>query len=135
METFSRDLRFRSASRHDVALDAKLSLQPPDAERIRFSRSAVAPDGSWHGTVVDVSDGGLGLICEVYVPVWSRVRVRIPWPNEPGRVLFEADGLTRRVQMIDRRPAYLLGLQYDELVGDQLACLQRFMDLIDEGAG
>jgi hypothetical protein len=118
-----------------VALDAKMTLRPPDTERIRFSRSAVAPDGSWHGTVVDVSDGGLGLICELYVPVWSHIHVHIGWPNDPDRTLFAADCLARRVQMIDRRPAYLVGLQYDELSDDQHAALEQFMTLIDEGAG
>lgn len=134
MEPQSRDLRFRSASRHDVALDAKLTLRAPDTERIRYSRSAISPDGSWPATVVDVSGGGLGLICELYVPVWARVLVQIGWPGRPGEALFETACLSRRVQMIDRRPAYLVGLQYDELTETQRHSLERFMTLVDEAA-
>ena len=111
-----------------------MSLRPPDTERVCFSRSAVAPDGSWHGTVVDVSDGGIGLICEVYVPVWSHVHVRIPWPNDADRTLFEVECLTRRVQLLDRRPAYLVGFQYDDLSEHQRGALHEFMNLIEESS-
>jgi len=134
MEPHSRDLRFRSASRHDVALDASLTLRAPDTERIRYSRTAISPDGSWPGTLVDVSGGGLGIICELYVPVWAHVHVHIGWPGRDEGTLFEADCLSRRVQMIDRRPAYLLGLQYDEMNEDQRDALERFMTLVDEAA-
>lgn len=133
METFSRDLRFRSASRHDVALDATLTLRAPDNEQVRFSRSAVALDGSWHATVVDVSEGGLGAICELYVPTWARVHVHIPWPGQPERPLFDMDCMARRIQMIDRRPAYLIGLQFDDSSESAHQSLEEFMTLIEEG--
>ncbi len=132
MQSFSRDLRFRTASRHDVALDAKLSLRAPDNERVRYSRTAVSPDGSWPATVVDVSGGGLGVICEVYVPVWARVRVEIQWPGGDRGTLFQGNCMARRVRMIDRRPAYLLGLQYEALTDEQRGALESFMALVDE---
>ena len=74
------------------------------------------------------------MICELYVPVWARVHVHIGWPGRAESALFECDCMSRRVQMIDRRPAYLLGLQYDEMTEDQRDALERFMIMVDEAA-
>ena len=68
------------------------------------------------------------------LPAWSHVRIRVPWPGQPDKLLFEADCLAHRIQMIDRRPAYLIGLQFDELTDEQQQSLQEFMGLMDEAA-
>jgi len=98
----------RRSSRHDVSLRAQVAIAGTHANLVRLA----APAGARHGwldvDVVDVSAGGLGFLANVFLPRECRVRVQV-FLDDSGTPAAEIPLKVQRVNMTDRRPAYLIG--------------------------
>jgi hypothetical protein len=111
--TKSDGLTVRRHKRHDVALDASMSLAPDHAAAVRFRPPPGSPENTAPVSLVDVGEGGFGVISTIFIPRRARILLRIPDPRSPsGPVLLEAEGIVQRVTMTDRRPAYLIGASF-----------------------
>lgn len=114
--TKSDGLTVRRHQRHDVAFDAVMSLAPEHAAAVRFKplKSVLGvPEGAAPVVLVDIGEGGFGVVSEVFIPRRSHIRLRVADPRDPGGApLIEADGLVQRVTMTDNRPAYLIGASF-----------------------
>lgn len=132
METRARDLSYRARARRELTLSVYLRPQDGDAARVRFARSALTSTGEIAGTTVDLSEGGIGIIVDTYVPRWCRVWVRIPSPIEGHPPLLAVGGAVHRCVMCDRRPAYLLGIGFPDITPEERTAIAALLDEAEE---
>ncbi|MCC5823466.1 MAG: PilZ domain-containing protein [Phycisphaerales bacterium] len=106
-------LIIRRSIRHEIVLPAQFRVAPEHAESVRYAKGVADADG-WVGVdLVDFASGGAGFISTVFVPRGVVVELRIPDPEVPdAEPLVVARTRAVRVQMTDRRPAYLIGVAY-----------------------
>ncbi len=108
-------LIIRRSVRHEIVLPAQVRVAPEHAETVRYARGVADNQGWIPVDLVDFATGGAGFICTVYAPRGVVLELRIPDPNRPdSRPLVVARTRVVRVQMTDRRPAYLVGVAYLE---------------------
>jgi len=135
MEQRSRDLSYRTRVRRELALTVYLRVQDADAPRVRYARSALTSTGEIAGTTVDISEGGIGIIVDTYLPRWTRIWIRIPSPVEGQPPLLALATTVHRSVMCDRRPAYLLGLGFHDLTSEETGAVLTLLDQADEDEG
>lgn len=104
-------LQTRLHARRELALPARIEIHADHAEQLRFS----FPEHQGRATVIDVSEGGLGLHSATYLPKQARLEIHIDLPNvgdgpAPAPKLLR--GVVRRCVMRDVKPTYQIGLQY-----------------------
>jgi hypothetical protein len=134
MEVAARDLSFRVRGRRELSLAVLLRVQDADAPRVRYTRAALTAQGEIAGTTVDLSEGGIGIIVDTYLPKWCRVWVRIPSPIEGRAPLLAIAGFVHRCVMCDRRPAYLLGIGFSDLSAAELGALRALLAASDDAS-
>jgi hypothetical protein len=106
-------LIIRRSVRHEIVLPARVRVAPDHAETVRFAKGVTDADGWILVDLVDFASGGAGFISGVYLPRGVVLELRIPPPDAPdGPVLVSTRTRVVRVQMTDRRPAYLVGVAY-----------------------
>ncbi len=126
-----RHLRFRSDERREVALAASISLSSEDREQLRVAPGVLSRHGRINGTLMDISGGGAGLVVEEFVPKWAHVVVGVHRTEDDADSLVSAPGIVRRVQMLDRRPSYLLGIGFERLSDDEFEQIASLISEID----
>lgn len=109
-----------------------LRVQDADAARVRYARAALTAQGEIAGTTVDLSEGGIGIIVDTYLPKWCRVWVRIPSPIEGRAPLLAIGGAVHRCVMCDRRPAYLLGIGFPDISAAERDALRALLAASDD---
>jgi len=132
MERRSRDLSYRARERRELALSVLLRVQDADAPRVRYVRAALTASGEIAGTTVDISEGGIGIIVDTYLPRWTRVWVHIASPVEGRPPLLAVAASVHRCAMCDRRPAYLLGLGFKGLTPEESRAVRSLLDEAEE---
>lgn len=114
--TQSDGLTIRRHQRHDVALDAQVALAPEHAAAVRFKPLpgvSGVPDGAAPVVLVDIGEGGFGVMSVVFLPRRSRIRLVVPDPRDDrAPALLDAHGIVQRVTMTDNRPGYLIGASF-----------------------
>jgi hypothetical protein len=112
----------RKHSRLDVSLRCKVAIDEEHKSLVRFTS---AGHGGWiDADVVDLSAGGLAFIAGVFIPKRCRVNVRILPADEAIEPLLEISIRVQRVQMTDRRPAYLIGGSFDRASAEHIAQIE-----------
>jgi len=106
-------LQTRQFARRTLALPAEVEVHPDHAEQLRLS----FPDQHGQVTVIDVSEGGLGLNCPIFLPRQARLLVHVrTWESgqdNAGRKIILRT-IVRRCIMLDVKPTFQIGLQYLE---------------------
>ena len=106
----------RQFSRHGADFEARVEPHPDHAEQFRTS----FPDALLNIPVTDVSKGGVGLDCGVYLPKNLRVVLRMsgvaPLGGGPPRDLV-INAVVRRCKLVDHKPTYQVGLQFSDSQG------------------
>ena len=90
---------------------ARIEVHPDHADQFRLA----FPDAQSDIYVVDVSRGGLGLHSSVYVPRNLRMTLHIAGMDEAASIRtrdLAIQVVSRRCNLADHRPTYLVGLQY-----------------------
>lgn len=106
-------LIIRRSVRHEIVLHAKVRVAPEHAETVRYAKGIADSDGWISVDLVDFATGGSGFISTVYLPRGLVLELQIPGrPGEPALTITRTRVV--RVQMTDRRPAYLVGVAYIE---------------------
>jgi hypothetical protein len=125
-------LVIRRHRRHDIALDAEVSIAPEHAQAVRFAPAVGGRRGQISTVLVDVSSGGLGVISTVFIPrgALAFIRVRNPaMPDAPP--VLDAKVRVQRVTMTDRRPGYLIGASFADTSADFVQQFERFMAILE----
>lgn len=106
----------RQFKRHETAFEARIEPHPDHVDQFRLS----FPDAQSGLAVTDVSAGGVGLICGLYLPRNLRLTLHITGvgaDHEADRPLLNIRAISRRCQMIDHKPTYQVGLQFIDATG------------------
>ncbi len=100
------ELTVRRHERLECEIAGRLRVASQSADAFRLSRSS---GQEWFGaTVVDVSDGGVGLRTATFVPKACWMEVALDGDSEARPVLVRV----QRVTMLDRTPLYYLGTSF-----------------------
>jgi hypothetical protein len=124
-------LTVRQNRRREIAIAAHIAVTKEHAEIVRLAPGAATRAGWFDATVVDASEGGLGFVSELFVPRGCMVKVDIRNPLNTDESLLVAGMRIKRVQMIDRRPGYLIGGVFESNTDDFHARLTGFLASID----
>lgn len=116
-------LQTRQYVRRAAEISARLDFHSDQAEQLRFAFA----DSQNRIVVTDVSEGGIGLRTEVFLPRNARLTVRVRSDAAGNELVIQA--VVRRCQMIDLKPAYHIGLQFlDTSAADRQALLKLVQD-------
>lgn len=116
-----QDLVVRQHERFTCRISADVRIADSDHQNVRVSRLAAGPGGGVPATIVDLSRGGLGLDCGLFLPRSCRLRVGV---SLPGAETLWVDGVVRRSTMISRDPRYYIGLSFTD---QSAAAIDRLM--------
>ena len=148
----STGLTMRQFDRDAIELRAEFVVDPAHGEQVRFSASSGAADThvAW-GTAVDISGGGVGILCRQFIPRMTEGLLRVFGPEtggsaEGGAPLPEAALVhrvkVRRVRLASHDPTYALGLafvnaeqQVERQVADLLALARQTQSAASEPRG
>jgi hypothetical protein len=125
-----QDLSVRQHERVSCDLAARVTIT--SAEGVKLSRLAPGSAGEFEARVVDVSRGGVGLRCAVYLPPAAQVRVRLIGEN--GTPALECAGRIRRALMAERTPMYYLGVEAEQRTPEFEAAMGKLMGAIRSAA-
>lgn len=126
-------LMMRRSERHDIALPAKVRVAPEHGEAVVYAKGVADEKGWLPVELVDFSTGGFGFASGYFFPrgVKLEIRVQSPVPGD-DRVLLSCMIRIMRVQMTDRRPAYLCGAAFADATDE---VREQAEALIDELGG
>lgn len=103
----------RRSVRHEIVLPARVRVAAEHSEAIRYAKGVADSDGWMNIDLVDFATGGVGFISTVFFPRGAAIQLRIPAQDDPAaQPLVDIACRVMRVQMTDRRPAYLVGAAY-----------------------
>lgn len=103
----------RRSVRHEIVLPVLVRVAPEHADEIRFAKGVTDPQGWITCDLVDFATGGCGFVTPCYFPRGSILEVRLTLPGDTSPAL-DTRARVMRVQMTDRRPAYLVGVAFVE---------------------
>jgi hypothetical protein len=112
MTTGGTDLSVRRHERVLCDLKALVTIAPESQAAVRLSRAATTAQGEVEASVVDASQGGLGLHTRVFLPGTSLLIVRFTRPGATDEVRTKVR--VQRVTMVDRTPTYYIGTAFEE---------------------
>ena len=131
----------RRNARYEVALPARLRIAGEHQGIVAFGAASGARDGWIEANVLDFGSGGVGLMSPQFVPRGVHLDLEImSLAEQGGDVLIACRVKVMRVEMTDRRPAYLVGTAF---VGKSPGSLKKIDELIsllegepaDQGGG
>ena len=137
-------LKVRQHQRHEIELPVEFVVCEEHRNQVRFSASSGAVDHhTVRGRSIDVSPGGIGIVCRQFIPRMCEGSLRLLNPTPVGTssdgtpildVAFEHRVKVRRVWMDGREPTYLVGLAFtdpetvDPNIGDRISLLAKRMN-------
>jgi c-di-GMP-binding flagellar brake protein YcgR len=133
-------LTVRQHERAEIELSVEFVVRQRHREQVRFSPiSNAAEPYVTRGKAIDLSSGGMGLICRQFVPRMCDGTVRVFDPIPVGKasdgtpiheVIFEHAVKVRRVSMASHEPTYALGIAFVDPEPDIEARVERLMKRI-----
>lgn len=111
MQPYSSSEHARQFKRHATAYHARIELHPDHAEQYRLT----LPDAQAGLAVIDVSEGGVGLRTDIFVPKNMRLTLHVKGADESDSVaprILKIRVVARRCEMVDHKPTYHVGLQF-----------------------
>lgn len=123
----------RRSERFEISLPARIRVGMRDLDSVQFAKGIADPDRWIKVDVVDFAEGGVGFVSDVFCARGLSLDLEVP---ESGGVLLSCSVQIQRVQMTDRRPAYLIGCSFIELDDETRAIIDsiisKFLGLVDE---
>ena len=117
----------RRTDRHEVVLPARIRVHPSNSGQVRLAARSGHTDGWVTADLIDIAQGGAGLVAMHYFPRDCHVEIELYDPaDQSAGPTLNIDARIRRVSMIDRRPSYMIGLLFnpeDQQAAEQLAHL------------
>ena len=127
-------LMMRRSEWHDIALPAKVRVAQEHREAVVYAKGITDENGWLQVELVDFSMGGFGFATPYFFPRGVNLEIRISSPVVgDDRVLLDCVIRVMRVQMTDRRPAYMCGASFSEMNDELEARVQALLDVLDGG--
>ncbi len=111
MNKHSNNAPARQFKRHATRFEARIEPMPEHSDQLRLSY----PDALSGLAVIDVSEGGLGVQCGIYLPKNLRMKVHVHSVEEAGEQLMAnltVLAVVRRCVLEDHKPTYQVGMQF-----------------------
>lgn len=115
-------LTVRQHARKEFDLAIEFVVANRHQEQVRFSPMSTAKDQhAIRGRAIDISTGGMGWVCDHFLPRMCEGTVRVFDPRSVGTrpdgspiydVAFEHTCVVRRVTMVDHKPTYSVGVAF-----------------------
>lgn len=121
----------RRSVRHEIVLPARVRVAPEHAEDIRFAKGVTDQDGWIDCDLVDFAAGGAGFVCTAFFPRGCVIEMQIPTSGDERQPAFLCRARVMRIQMTDRRPAYLIGTAFVDMSEEQDAAVSALLDRLD----
>ena len=106
----------RRTERFEMSLPARIRVAMQHLESVQFAKG-VTDDDRWIG--IDITDfglGGVGFVTDLILPRSLDLELQIyDSGDRSDEIMVSCQMQVRRVQMVDRRPAYLLGCAFGEI--------------------
>lgn len=125
-------LIIRRNERHEVSLPARARVSFSHADVIKLGKGGGGKDGWVEVHLIDFSRAGVGIISSTFFPRGALIEIEVPDLESDTRgVLIRCEMRVMRVQMTDRRPAYLIGGAFTELDEDVETQISSLMDRLN----
>jgi len=103
-------LIIRTNERHEISLPAKARVAFSHADLVKLSKAAGTHDGWIDVHLIDFSNAGIGFVSTVFFPRGAMIEIVVPNGDDSTQdAMIKCEIRVMRVQMTDRRPAYLIG--------------------------
>ena len=127
-------LMIRRSERHDVALPARVRVAPEHGEAVVYAKGVKDENGWMPVELVDFSMGGFGFASGYFFPRGVNLEIQITSPVvDDDRVLLDCVIRIMRVQMTDRRPAYMCGASFANMTEEVEAQVEALLDELNGG--
>lgn len=124
----SSGLIIRQNERHEVSLPARVRVAHAHLDAVRFKRGVTDAEGWLKTHLLDFSVAGAGFVTETFLPKGATFELVIPDPSDPDAdPLFYGTVRIMRIQMMDRRPAYLIGSAFTQQDAETESRIERLM--------
>ncbi len=128
----SSGLFIRKNVRHEISMPARVRVGYPHAEVVKFSNGVGGDDGWIDVHLIDFSYNGIGIVSEIFLPRGVLVEIEVLDQCESEqKILVNCQMRVMRVQMTDRRPAYLIGGAFAELNDEIETQIHNLMQRLD----
>jgi len=122
----------RRSERFEISLPARVRVGMLHIDAVKFAKGVSDPERWINVDVVDFAQGGIGFVTELFFARAMSLEIEIPNVGDPGGApLIQCEMQVKRVQMTDRRPAYLVGCAFVGLDDEKKitvdAMIQRLM--------
>jgi len=119
----------RRSERFEISIPGKVRVAMAHVDQVQFAKG-VGDENRWISIdIVDFGEGGIGFISDVFFARGLSLEVEIPEIGNPdGAALIQCEMCVKRVQMTDRRPAYLVGCAFSELSEESKKTVEEMID-------
>ncbi len=130
-------LIIRRNERHEISLPAQVRVSFSHTELVKLSKGTAGEKGWVNVHLIDFSENGIGIVTEVFFPRGSVLEVRVPDLGDPEGAgeLLRCEMRVMRVQMTDRRPAYLIGGAFVDPGNETRGQIEALLDRLDGVVG
>ena len=112
MATENYDLTLRRHDRYLGDYPGVFSVSSSSDGGVRVSRSMLSQAGAVAMRVVDLSRGGVGVRCPLYLPRGCELQMRLTIPG-PTAFTIQTQVIVQRVRMLDCVPNYYIGTAFE----------------------
>jgi len=126
----------RRSTRHEIVLPAKVRVAPEHAQEIRFAKGVTNAEGWIDCDLVDFALGGAAVVTGCLLPRGAAIEMLLPESDESSPPILRVRCRVMRVQMTDRRPAYLIGFAFvspDDQATRSIEALLDRLEGLDDG--
>ena len=129
-------LIIRRNERHEISLPAKVRIAFSHSKLVKFNKSAGCK-ASWIDVhLIDFSNAGIGFVSSTFFPRGALIEIKVVDFDESSDesesgVLIQCEMRVMRVQMTDRRPAYLIGGSFSNIDEELEEQIESFMARFD----
>ena len=129
----------RRTERFEISLPGKVRVAMQHLDAVQFVKGVTGEDRWFDVDVVDFSEGGVGFVSDIFFARALELELMIPDTSGlSDQPMLLCEMQVKRVQMTDRRPAYLVGCAFGELLENQREDVERLISKLlgqSEGEG
>ena len=119
----------RRTERFEISLPARVRVAAKHQEIVQFAKGVADADRWISVDVVDFAQGGIGFVSDIFFARALELEIEISNPADPGLDVWVCCEMSiKRVQMTDRRPAYLMGGAFIGLDEGQQTAIDTMVD-------
>ena len=119
----------RRTERFEISLPARIRVAMQHIESVQFAKG-VTDDDRWIN--IDITDfglGGVGFVTNLILPRALDLELQIfDIGEQSDQIMVNCQMKVKRVQMVDRRPGYLIGCAFGEMSDEAQVGLDSLID-------